>query len=198
MTRTPAETIPARVGKFGAIRFGGMFMLLFALAFCSIGAIQLYETKAFLDGGTKVRAVVLAVEVGTGDDTTTYRPTFGFTDQTGRPRIAQSFMSSSEYNFRPGSTVAIVHNFSRADTVRVDLPWALWLLGGVFSVIGAVTLIAAIFLLRMSRRPRVARAEGLREDIRHAARHADVTPPRRAGRHDKAGEARSTTVRRMR
>jgi len=114
----------ARVFK---IVFGIMGMIFFVA-----GAILTFLAYDFMNNALPVTGRVVSVEVVTGDDSTSYKPTIRFVDFEGRKQRGQTFMSSSSYNFDIGEEVAILYDIRDPESLRINTWFATWGFGLIF------------------------------------------------------------------
>jgi hypothetical protein len=124
-----------------AYRVIRLFRML-ALAIIAIGIIIASYTFYSLQVGTNTTGEVLSVETHTstkseGGSTTTYKPTFLFTDKLGEQHTAPTSSMSSELNYPVGARVKISYNSSDYSTVQINsiksilyVPILIWLFGG--------------------------------------------------------------------
>ena len=112
------------------------------MALISIGVIIAAYTFYSLQIGTNATGEVVSVEIhrsGTGSkSSTSYTPTFSFTDKHGEQHTAPTSYGSSELNYPVGARVEISYNSDDYSTVQINsaksifyIPMIFWLLGGV-------------------------------------------------------------------
>ena len=114
---------------------------LLGMALVTIGIILAGHSFYSLQVGTNTMGEVLSVEThqssrSGGGTSTTYRPTFLFTDKHGEQHTAPTSSMSSELNYPIGAHVKISYNPSDYSTVQINsiksilyLPILLWLFG---------------------------------------------------------------------
>ena len=127
------------------------------------GAFFMVEAAFFLRNSVAVTGEVVSVAAsrsrgsGTdgrdlGADIVTYVPTIRYTDRDGREVEAETHLSSSAYDFRPGDSIDVRYLPEEPGTVRIDSFWSLWLLPGIFTLMGGVFLPLVLWIRRIFRR----------------------------------------------
>ena len=125
------------------------------------GAYFTYTTRGFLSRAELVDARVVKVDVLTrresgtnGTNKTTYRPHFQYLDTLGNTITAPTLGSSSRHNFPIGSTQEIYFDTDHPERLRMNSPFQIWGLAGIFSGLGMLFLVLGLFFQR-GMRPRV-------------------------------------------
>jgi len=138
---------------------------IMGLMFLVAGSVLTFLAYDFMDNALPTSGRVVSVEVITGDDSVSYKPTIRFIDWEGRKQRGQTFMSSSDYNFKIGTEVDILYDVRDPETLRMDTWIATWGLGLIFLGGAVIPLIVAGIIGRVSGRnaeaktnPRRARA----------------------------------------
>jgi len=119
---------------------------LVGIALVTIGVMIASYTYYSLQIGTNTIGEVVSVEThqsGSGsirnrNRSTTYTPTFSFTDQNGEQHLAPTSYGSASLNYPVGARVKINYNPDDYSSVQINsvksvfyIPMILWLLGGV-------------------------------------------------------------------
>ena len=114
---------------------------ILGMALVSIGIILAAHSFYSLQVGTNTTGEVLSVEThqsrrSSGGTSTTYKPTFLFTDKHGEQHTAPTSSMSSELNYPVGAHVKINYNPNDYSTVQINsvksilfIPMFLWLFG---------------------------------------------------------------------
>jgi len=114
---------------------------ILGMALVSIGIILVAHSFYSLQVGTNTTGEVLSVEThqsrrSSGGTSTTYKPTFLFTDKYGEQHTAPTSSMSSELNYPVGAHVKINYNPNDYSTVQINsvksilfIPMFLWLFG---------------------------------------------------------------------
>lgn len=132
-------------GKNGARVFRLIFRLM-GLIFLVAGAILTFLAYDFMNNALPATGRVTSVEVITGDDSVSYKPTIRYVDWEGRKQIGQTFISSSSYNFDVGESVDILYDIREPESLRVDTWFATWGLGLIFLGASVIPfIIASVF-----------------------------------------------------
>lgn len=120
------------------------FYKLLGMALVTVGVIVATYSYYSLQTGTNTIGKVVSVEThhsrrgsgSTSTTSTTYRPTFSFTDKHGEQHTAATSSMSSELNYPVGALVKINYNPNDYSTVQINsiksilfLPIILWLFG---------------------------------------------------------------------
>lgn len=116
--------------------FGRWFLQIFGAIFFLIGAGILVFNFQFLNVAEKTTAEVIHVDRIYNDGSVSYKPTVRF-EVKGREYTAQSWMSSSGYNFDIGHELPILYNPSDPSQIRLDFFLEKWGFGAIFAAIGA-------------------------------------------------------------
>lgn len=137
-------------------RAAGIFVLIFGLVFATIGGGFSYFSYTFAQTAIATSGIVTDVSVkrsssSDGSSSVTYQPTISFTDQNGTSHSAQTFLSSSSYNYAIGTKVRILYNPSDPSSMRLDSWFALWGFGLIFHSVGLVTILIGLFVFRKSK-----------------------------------------------
>jgi hypothetical protein len=96
------------------------------MIFLVAGAILTFLTYDFMNNALPTTGRVTSVEVITGDDSVSYKPTIRYVDSQGRKQSGQTFMSSSSYNFGVGENVDILYDIRNPESLRMDTSFATW------------------------------------------------------------------------
>lgn len=121
--------------------------------FVAAGGWLLWSAHKFMGRAVKAKGTVLTVSRHVSTRTSnggsrrsvTYKPTFEYTDPAGQTRRAETFLSSSGYNFEIGSQHEILID-PNGGSVRMPGFWV-YGFGALFAVIGLAFAIAGIFAL---------------------------------------------------
>jgi hypothetical protein len=143
----------------GIIKF--LFRLM-GLALLIGGGILTLVTYEFMDNALPATGSVVSVEVNYGDDSVTYKPTIRYVDHSGRKQRGETFLSSSNYDFRVGSKVNILYDTRNPEKLRMDTWFATWGFGIVFMMASIIPFIIASIINRFSGRkiaPKPARGK---------------------------------------
>ncbi len=117
--------------KSGARIFKIIFRVM-GLIFLVAGAILTFLAYDFMNNALPVSGRVTSVEVISGDDSVSYKPTIRYVDWEGRKQSGQTFISSSSYNFDIGSSVDILYDIRDPESLRMDTWFATWGFGLIF------------------------------------------------------------------
>ena len=115
----------------GARVFKIVFRVM-GLIFLVAGAILTFITYDFMNNALPAKGRVTSVEVITGDDSVSYKPTIRYLDWNDRKQSGQTFMSSSGYNFDIGESVDILYDIRTPEVLRMDTSFATWGFGLMF------------------------------------------------------------------
>lgn len=140
----------------------GIFTILIGLIFTAAGGALSYSSYSFSRTAVATSGVVTDVEVnlssnrnGTGGAVTyTYRPTLSFFDQKGAPRSAQTYLSTSGYNFPVGTKLNILYTPEDPSHLRLDNWFALWGFGLIFLSLGIFLFFGGIGFMVASKKAR--------------------------------------------
>lgn len=121
--------------------------------FVGVGGWLLWSAHRFMGRAVRTTGTVLEVSRhvstrtsnGSTRTSVTYKPLFEYTDPDGRTQRAETFLSSSSYNFTIGSDHEILID-PDGGSVRMPGFWV-YGFGGIFGGIGLVFAIAGIFAL---------------------------------------------------
>ena len=148
----------AKSNKKG-LRFAIIFVGLLGLIFATVGGGLTYNSYKFSQTALSTSGVVTHVEVnwssnssGSGSSTPTYQPTISFTDKNGAPQSAQTYLSSSGYNYPIGTKLRILYTPEDPNNMRLDNWFALWGFGLIFLVVGMLALIGGVVFFRVSKK----------------------------------------------
>ena len=176
-------------------RAASIFLLIFGLVFATIGAGLTYWSYSFSQSAITTSGIVTHVTTKTSRNSTnnststTYQPTVSYIDQSGATHSAQTFLSSSGYNFPLGSEIEIMYDPEDTGQIRINSWFALWGFGFVFLAVGLITTVISLVVWRVAKR----RAAG------HAPLDVEVGNAKSADfsyRPDEPEEDRPPTVRR--
>ena len=131
---------------------GRLAFSLFSLVFFAVGAGILYANYSFMQNAEETVGTVIHVSINRDDDGTTYKPTVKFTVD-GRDYEAQSWMSSSGYDFSIGEKIPVLYDVDDPQSIRLNYFMEKWGFGGIFATIGAVMFIIGTFVGR-KRKPK--------------------------------------------
>ncbi|MBL1434589.1 MAG: DUF3592 domain-containing protein [Rhodobacteraceae bacterium] len=139
-------------------RIIAVLVILLGLIFASVGGGVTYFSYAFSLTAVATSGVVTDVEVNwssngsNSSSSPTYKPTISFLDNSGVKQRAQTFLSSSSYNYPIGTKLRILYNSENPSSMRIDSWFALWGFGLIFLIIGVFIMLGGlIFLLVASR-----------------------------------------------
>ncbi len=158
--------------KNGARVFKIAFRVM-GLIFLVAGAILTFITYDFMNNALPATGRVTSVEVITGDDSVSYKPTIRYVDWEGRKQSGQTFMASSNYNFGIGDSVDILYDIRNPEVLRMDTTFATWGFGSMFLGASIIPFIIAGVIggfvrrkgeAKPKREPRRARAVMQEED----------------------------------
>ncbi|HNR89142.1 MAG TPA: DUF3592 domain-containing protein [Spirochaetota bacterium] len=136
--------------------FGGGIDVMVKKAFLGIGVLLfiaggffIFRTVSFMNNSNKVDAKVVSVQtkVHKGKKmsrTTTYKPTFEFTDAGGKSVTATSFETSKSYNFPIGSSVEILYDKNDSTNIKIPTFFSLWLIPTILIPIGLIFFIVGL------------------------------------------------------
>ena len=156
--------------KNGARVFKLIFRIM-GLIFLIIGAILTFLTYDFMNNALPASGRVTAVEVITGDDSVSYKPTIRYLDWQNRKQSGQTFISSSSYNFDIGARVNFLYDVRNPELLRMDTWIATWGLGLIFLAGSVIPILIAGVAGRMvgrkekaKRKPHRTNAAAPKED----------------------------------
>ena len=118
-------------------QIGRWAFTLFGLIFFSIGATIMYANYSFVQNSNKTVGRVVHVYIDRDSDGTTYKPTVRFSVE-GREYEAQSWLSSSGYDFRIGTEVPVLYDIDDPSRIRLDYFMEKWGFGAIFAVVGGL------------------------------------------------------------
>ena len=121
------------------LAIGGVVLMLFG------GALTAF-TYDFVNNSLVASGTVVSVARDTSGDSVTYRPTIRFVDVTGRKHVAETFLSSSSYNFARGSKVEVLYDLRDPSAIRLNTFFAVWGFGAVFLAAGIGAFIVSRFI----------------------------------------------------
>ncbi len=131
-------------------RIVAILIVLFGLIFASIGGGFTYFSYSFSQIAVSTSGVVTDIEVnwsssGSGSSSSpTYKPTISFFDQNSTEQRAQTFLSSSSYNYPIGAKLRILYNPENPSSMRIDSWFALWGFGLIFLVVGLLVMLGGM------------------------------------------------------
>ncbi len=155
------------------VRIFTVIFRIMGMIFLVAGAILTFITYDFMNNALPVSGRVVSVEVITSGDSVSYKPTIRFVDWEGRKQSGQTFIPSSSYNFKIGSSVGILYDIRDPKSLRMDTWFATWGLGLIFLGASVIPFVIAGIIGRFSGRkakatpkrgPRRARAVTQVED----------------------------------
>lgn len=117
---------------------------IIGLGFLAAGIGLTITAYDFSENATSTTGAVVSVEVNYGENSTTYRPTIRFLDFAGRKQRSTTFLSSSNYNYDVGQKIDIIYDVRDPSKMRIDSWFAIWGLGFIFLVVGAVLSVVMI------------------------------------------------------
>ena len=129
-----------------------VILRIMGLMFLVAGSVLTFLAYDFMDNALPTSGRVVSVEVISGDDSTSYKPTIRFIDWEGRKQRGQTFISSSDYNFAVGTEVDILYDIRNPESLRMDSWIATWGLGFIFLGGSIIPLVVARIVGRASDR----------------------------------------------
>ncbi len=128
-----------------------VYILAFmAVVFSAVGGIFLYFSFDFSNYARATTGTVMSVSESYSDSSVTYQPTIAFVDAQGTKQTGETFLSSSSYNYRPGSKVDILYDTRAPHKLRVDNWFTLWGFPMIFLIVGLVLLVITVIVARVS------------------------------------------------
>ena len=133
-----------------SLRATRLAFTLIGLGLFVFGSVLTARTMMFVGRAERTNATVVKVEKNTshnggrGRRTTSYQPTFRFTDTTGVAHTVTLGYSSSEFNYAVGAEVAILYDPQAPASICVATFFGTWLLSLLILGVGAVLLIVAL------------------------------------------------------
>lgn len=175
-------------------RIIALLVVLFGLIFAATGGGLTFYAYTFSKTAIPTSGVVVDMEVSwsssgssSNSSSPTYKPTISFFDQNGTAQRAQTFLSSSGYNYPMGTKLNILYNPDKPSSLRIDSWFAVWGFGLIFLVIGVFIMaggaIFAIFAKRRKEEPLPAkptetRAKKKKPDYSYSSsENPDKRPP---------------------
>jgi len=143
----PSKTKNRKSGRVISIIFR-----IFGLVLLVVGAVLTFMTYDFLEHSISTTGTVRSIDKSyTDDGGATYRPTIRFLDNTGTKRGAETFISSTEYNYPIKSELDILYDERDPTSLRLDNWFETWGFGIIFLGASIVPLFIASILGRVSR-----------------------------------------------
>ena len=170
------------------LRWFGIFVVLLGLVFTAVGGGLSYASYSFTRTAVPTSGVVTDVEVNISSNSTrsgsggatsfTYRPTISFFDKKGNPHKAQTYLSTSGYNYPVGTKLRIFYNPDDPGQLRLDNWFALWGFGLIFLVLGLFFLIGGLLFLKFSKKAKAQPADTgeSKEPARFSYSSQDTSP----------------------
>lgn len=168
------------------LRFIAFIWLLGGLA---IGAF----TYFFVQNAVPREGTVVDVAISYDDDSVTYKPTISYTDMYGGTRTAETFWSSSSYNFNRGDKVRILFDTRNPQRIIMDTWFAVW--GLTLSMLSSALIFMIVFSV-LARASAAKRGKSSQND-RKRERYVHLESTETAEDHQREIDYRPT-VRRMR
>jgi len=147
----------------------GIVVIIMGLIFATIGGGFTVFSYTFSQTALATSGVVTDIEVNwssssnSSSSSPTYKPTISYFDQNGAEQSAQTFLSSSGYNYRIGTKLQILYNPEDPSSIRIDSWFALWGFGLIFFVVGLLTMCGGVVLFFFANRgknqPKESRAK---------------------------------------
>ena len=106
------------------------------------------STTKFLETANTTDGTVIKLLQETDEkNSTTYRPVFEFTDESGKDHVIESGTSSNPPAFKKGETVEILYDPSSPEDAKINSFFSLWGISLVFGIVGGSFLaFGAVFL----------------------------------------------------
>ncbi len=141
-------------------RWSGIFIILLGLIFIASGGGLSYSSYKFARTAVSTSGVVTHVEVNWssnssssgGSPSPTYKPTISFFDKSGLPQSAQTYLSSSAYDYPIGTKLRILYTPEDPSHMRLDHWFALWGFGLIFLGVGIIMFIGGVAFLKVSKK----------------------------------------------
>lgn len=124
------------------------------IAFVS-GVAALVLTVKFVNSAVETTARVVHVQISYGDDSTTYKPTVQFRDTNGRTVEAESWMSSSSYDFNVGEKIPILYDPADPENIRLNYFFEKWGFGVILTGIGGFMVLVGRMSRGRMRKPKI-------------------------------------------
>jgi hypothetical protein len=120
--------IPLGLGFFGL-----------GLLFIALAAFFFFRTRKFLETAVKTTGTIVDLAASTGSEGgTVYQAIVQFTTADGRAVTWQESMASNPPAGQPGDQVPMRYDPGDPDDARIDRPFRLWFLPGLFGFMGLV------------------------------------------------------------
>ena len=140
-------------------RWSGIFIIILGLIFIASGGGLTYSSYAFSKTAVSTSGIVTHVEVnwssnssGSGAASPTYKPTISFFDKSGAPQSAQTYLSSSAYDYPVGTKLRVLYTPEDPSHLRLDNWFALWGFGLIFLGVGALIFIGGVAFLKVAKK----------------------------------------------
>ncbi|HIP24481.1 MAG TPA: DUF3592 domain-containing protein [Rhodobacteraceae bacterium] len=177
-----------------AARIIPVLVVLFGLVFATVGGGLTYFSYTFSQTAISTSGVVTDIEVNWSSNSSssssspTYKPTISFFDKSGTEQSAQTFLSSSSYNYPIGTKLRILYNPENPSSLRIDSWFALWGFGLIFLMTGLLIMLGGVIFFVVASRAKA------RQPIAEGA--ATPKKPDYSYSSSDAPEKRTPTVRR--
>lgn len=123
---------PQNAQKLGVAIFG-----LIGVVFAVIGTVFFVKSATLkLTGETTQGRVVEVARKRDSDGDVTYQPTVDFTTVAGESVTFTSDVSSSSFNYAPGTPVGVIYDPSAPHDAAIDSVFTVWLFPGIFMAFG--------------------------------------------------------------
>ncbi|NOR63853.1 MAG: DUF3592 domain-containing protein [Rhodobacteraceae bacterium] len=139
-------------------RIIAILVVLFGLIFTATGGGLTVFSYTFSQVAVATSGNVVDIEVNWSSSSSgnssapTYKPTISFFDKNGTEQRAQTFLSSSSYNYPIGTKLNILYNPENPSSLRIDSWFALWGFGLIFLTIGLLIMLGGgIFFVATKR-----------------------------------------------
>lgn len=134
-------------------RVASIIIRIFGLVFLVSGGVMTFITYNFLETAVPTTGTVVSISKNYSDDGgVTYQPTIRFIDNNGNKHQAETFISSSEYNYPIKSDVDILYDPQNPSSMRLDNWFETWGFGAIFLGVGFGMLIIASIVGRFNRK----------------------------------------------
>jgi len=107
------------------------------------------STTEFLETAKRTEGIVVKLlqEQDGENNSTTYRPVFEFTDESGKDHVIESGTSSNPPAFKKGETVEILYAPASPEDAKINSFFSLWGISLIFGIVGGFFLaFGAVFL----------------------------------------------------
>jgi len=138
------------------LRLAGIFIVLLGFIFAASGGGLTYFSYTFSQTAIPTSGVVTHVEVNWssnsngGGSSPTYKPTISFFDNNGTQQSAQTYLSSSSYDYPIGTKLQILYRADDPSSMRLNNWFALWGFGLIFFGVGLLTIFGGIMFFVVS------------------------------------------------